>query len=125
MRDYTGRSIVTRIENFGARRTVQREEQREKIAELQRERLTRNPDVEVGEKKRGVLEEVKKLEGKPEWKAERDRKEREAEEEGRGYGDLIMDQVWEVWSWGKGKSKEDADEKGERDDNNEKKGGKR
>jgi hypothetical protein len=40
------------------------------------------------------------------WKAKRDQREKEALEQGRGYGDLIMDQIWEVWSWGKGKGEE-------------------
>jgi hypothetical protein len=46
------------------------------------------------------------------WKAKRDQKEKEALEEGKGYGDLIMDQIWEVWSWGKDKV-EDIKEKDE------------
>jgi hypothetical protein len=116
--EYTGRSIVTRIEDFGARRTVEREEYKGKIAELRKEPLTRRPDVQLGEKKGGVLEEVRKLEGKSEWKEERDRREKEAEEEGRGYGDLIMDQVWEVWNWRKRKSDGDEDEKAEEDNKN-------
>lgn len=61
------------------------------------------------------MEEVKKMEEKPEWKEERGRREKEAEEEGKGYGDLIIDQVWEVWNWRKKKSGEDEDEKAEED----------
>jgi hypothetical protein len=37
------------------------------------------------------------------WKAKRDAKEKEALEEGKGYGGLIMDQIWEVWNGGKEK----------------------
>ena len=44
-------------------------------------------------------------EGK-DWKTKRDQREKEALEEGRGYGGLIMDQIWEVWSWGKDKTEE-------------------
>jgi len=40
------------------------------------------------------------------WKAKRDAKERQALEEGKGYGDLITDQIWEVWNWGKSKTGE-------------------
>lgn len=36
------------------------------------------------------------------WKERRVREEREALEEGRGYAGLILDQIWEVWNWGKG-----------------------
>lgn len=35
------------------------------------------------------------------WKQKRDEREKKALEEGKGYGDLIMDQIWEVWNWGK------------------------
>ena len=31
------------------------------------------------------------------------RGKRRALEEGRGYGGLITDQIWEVWNWGKDK----------------------
>lgn len=34
------------------------------------------------------------------WKENRLREEREALEEGKGYGDIIMEQIWEVWNWG-------------------------
>lgn len=35
------------------------------------------------------------------WKERRLREEQEAIEEGRGYGSLIMEQIWDVWNWGK------------------------
>jgi hypothetical protein len=34
------------------------------------------------------------------WKERRLREEQKALEEGKGYGDLIMDHIWEVWNWG-------------------------
>jgi len=46
------------------------------------------------------------LDSKPEWKKERDRKEKEYLEEGKGYQDLIMDQIWDVWNWGQVKTEE-------------------
>lgn len=51
------------------------------------------------------MEERKKME-KPQWKKERDAREREALEQGKGYGDLIMDQIYEVWNGGKEKVEE-------------------
>lgn len=48
------------------------------------------------------------------WKERRDREEREALEEGRGYGGLILDQIWEVWNWGEGKGKGEGREAGGR-----------
>ncbi|MCJ1317195.1 hypothetical protein MMC15_002518 [Xylographa vitiligo] len=35
------------------------------------------------------------------WKAKRLREEQEALAEGKGYWDLIAEQVWEVWNWGR------------------------
>ena len=43
------------------------------------------------------------------WKERRLREEREALEEGRGYGGLIWDQIWEVWNWEKGRKGKDGD----------------
>ena len=40
------------------------------------------------------------------WKEKRDQREREYLEDGRGYGALIMDQIWEVWTWGKDNTEE-------------------
>lgn len=39
---------------------------------------------------------------KADWKVVREEREREAlEDGGKGYGGLIMDQIWEVWNWGR------------------------
>ena len=68
---------------------------------------------EQQKKDRGLLEKVW-MGGEPDdWKAKRDQKEKEALEEGRGYGGLIMDQIYEVWGWGKEKTEEvkEMDEK--------------
>jgi hypothetical protein len=35
------------------------------------------------------------------WKVEREQEIKEEIEEGKGFGDMIMDQIWEVWNWGK------------------------
>lgn len=43
---------------------------------------------------------------KSEWKRKRDEHERKSLEEGKSYGDLIMEQIWDVVSWGKGTAEE-------------------
>ncbi|CRG83663.1 hypothetical protein PISL3812_01018 [Talaromyces islandicus] len=46
------------------------------------------------------------------WKERRLREEQQALAEGKGYGDLIMEHIWEVWNWGKpGDKKSDETEK--------------
>lgn len=58
---------------------------------------------------RGVLKKVWYGQEGEDWKVKRDQREKQALEEGRGYGGLIMDQIWEVWDWGGVKSKKDGD----------------
>lgn len=45
---------------------------------------------------------------KSEWKRKRDEYERQSLEEGKSYADMIVEQIWDVWSWGTGKTAEDA-----------------
>ncbi len=58
------------------------------------------------EKEGGIVERVRLSSEGEDWKAKRDKREREALEEGRGYSGLIMDQIWEVWNWGKVRAEE-------------------
>jgi hypothetical protein len=65
-----------------------------------------------GEAPAEVGEEEAPRRRKADWKLQRDAREKEALEDGRGYGGLIVDQIWEVWNWGRGTSgEEDGDEK--------------
>lgn len=41
------------------------------------------------------------------WKSEREKEIKEDIEEGKGFGDMIVDQIWEVWNWGKTNDDED------------------
>lgn len=48
------------------------------------------------------------------WKERRLAEEQEKISKGEGYGGMIMDQIWEVWNWGKETAEEDdQDEKDE------------
>ena len=38
------------------------------------------------------------------WRAERLKEEREKLAQGEGYGGMIKDQIWEVWTWGEKKA---------------------
>lgn len=53
------------------------------------------------DKERSMLQKVWYGQEGENWKQKRDEKEKKALEEGKGYGDLIIDQIWEVWNWGK------------------------
>ena len=99
---------------------------------------------EKGELVTRILEEVEKKKKEEEesaagkwwtggekstWKKDRDRREKEALEEGKGYGDMITEQIWEVWNWGRDKAEEvkEIDEKAvkEKEKEKETKDGKR
>ncbi|MCJ1371972.1 hypothetical protein MMC20_003193 [Loxospora ochrophaea] len=61
---------------------------------------------------RGLMGVGKKLwmgDEKEGWRERRMQEEREALEEGKGYGSLIMDQIWEVWNQGKKDLEEDEE----------------
>jgi hypothetical protein len=79
------------------------------------EELSRLREQERGqkEKERGLLEKVWMGNEGDDWKEKRDRREREALEEGKGYWDLIKEQIWDVWSSGEKKLEElkEVDEK--------------
>lgn len=88
---------------------------REGVLEALEKRSAGQPTTEKVETagKEGVLEKIwLGGEGK-DWKEKRDQKEKEALEAGKGYGDLIMEQIWEVWNGGKKKLEEvkEVDEK--------------
>ena len=90
---------------------VAEKEKKEKVESKVLDEVRRTKEEEE-RRERGIIEKVWLGGEGDDWKAKRDKREREALEEGRGYGGLIMDQIWEVWSWGKDKV-EDVKEKDE------------
>jgi hypothetical protein len=49
---------------------------------------------------KGVVQRVWMGGEKEGWKERRLREEQEALAEGKGYGDLIQEHIWDVWTWG-------------------------
>lgn len=82
---------------------------------------------EEKEKERGLVEKIWMGREGDDWKAKRAQKEKEALAEGRGYGGLIMDQIWEVWNWGQDKAEKvkEVDEKVVQERKEEKANGKK
>lgn len=56
-------------------------------------------------KERGVLGRLWMGGEEEGWKERRLEEERKALEEGKGYTDMILEQIWEVWNWDKKKGK--------------------
>jgi hypothetical protein len=79
------------------------------------------------EKERGLVEKIWMGSEGDDWKAKRAQREKEALAEGRGYGGLIIDQIWEVWNWGQVKAEEvkEIDEKVVQERKEEKASGKK
>ncbi|THZ54192.1 hypothetical protein D6C90_00138 [Aureobasidium pullulans] len=59
------------------------------------------------ENKQNILEQVYYGNEKPEgWRARRAEEDQKALAEGKGLSDIIMDQIWDVWTWGKHKEQQ-------------------
>lgn len=66
-------------------------------------------DDETGRSRSGIrkgLEKVWMGSEKPGWRERRLAEEQEKISQGEGYGGMIMDQIWEVWNWGKERGEE-------------------
>ena len=131
--DYTGRSIVQRSnERWGKifsslEGDLPTEKARAVKAQLEAQKLARRQDeaaraeterlrLEDEEMKRkGLLTRVWMGDEGEDWKQRRIEEDKKALESGKGYGDIIMDQIWEVWNQttGKGKKEEKVQEKGD------------
>lgn len=75
-------------------------------ANLQRELQTASKELHrVQNEQSSVTEQARNQ--RDAWKAQREKEIKDDIEEGKGFGDMIMDQIWEVWNWGKPKDDED------------------
>lgn len=62
------------------------------------------PDEDV--KKGTIIDQVYYGSEKPEgWRERRAREDQEKLDQGKGYGDIIMEQIWDVWNWNYGDKK--------------------
>lgn len=100
---------------------VQEQLRRERVDQRRQRRLLELPpdgdaaerqdggDEEIGASQSGIrkgLEKVWMGSEKPGWRERRLAEEQEKISQGEGYGGMIMDQIWEVWNWGKEKGEE-------------------
>ncbi|OQE27551.1 hypothetical protein PENSTE_c004G05001 [Penicillium steckii] len=123
-RERTGRSIVERIESrITTRPAVLRELPSERAQEIQN-RLRAAREAQMKEAVGEELEKLKARQAHDEgvvkrvwmggessgWMERRLQEEQKALEEGKGYGDLIQEYIWDVWNWGKKDEENDDDE---------------
>lgn len=110
-RERTGRGITEHLASSVSFKTPsiirplpgdRAEEVRAKLR-AEKEREAEKRDRKEEEEKKGVVEAIW-MGGETEgWKERRLKEEQKALDEGKGYGDLIKEHVWDVWSWGDGK----------------------
>ncbi|KAL2136795.1 hypothetical protein VTI74DRAFT_1447 [Chaetomium olivicolor] len=85
------------------------------LMEAEKRRRAEAEGREYKEKdRRGLFERLWMGNEKEGWKEKRMEEERKALESGKGYGELIIEQVKEVWS-GKGEGEEKGEEKGKKE----------
>ncbi|KAL2829192.1 hypothetical protein BDW59DRAFT_159184 [Aspergillus cavernicola] len=123
-REHTGRSIVERIKSrissssthnpspsflSGGELPSERAREIQEKVRVAREARMREEGVSREEMERlkarqtqdkGALERVWMGNETGGWKERRLREEQKALDEGKGYGDLIREHIWDVWTWG-------------------------
>lgn len=128
--DYSGKSIVQRSnERWGrifnsfdeglptekarlvkAQLDAQKtQKKQDEAARLEAERIRKEDE---DNKKRGLLTRVWMGDESDDWKQRRIEEDKKALESGKGYGDIIIDQIWEAWNQvtGKGKKEEGVED---------------
>ncbi|KAL2444040.1 hypothetical protein ABEF95_014912 [Exophiala dermatitidis] len=119
LKERTGRGIVERARMphiFGMPEQAREIQLRMREAQTRDEnRLLEGSSSPTTQKKSGSLLEEKAKElwmgGETEgWKERRLREEQEKLANGEGYGSMIMDQIWEVWNWGKVKDEDEEEQ---------------
>lgn len=113
IRERTGQNIYQHLSPGGQRRQAIGYQQDGVISQTEQANLHRELSNAAGELQRmgkekgSVTGEV--FTQREAWKMQREKEIKEDLEEGKGLGDMITEQVWEVWNWGKPKE-EDEDE---------------
>ena len=109
IRERTGRSIW---QNIASQRREVIAHQHDGVSKTEQANLHRELQSAAGELQRmgkeggpSVTNEVASQ--REAWKLQREKEVKEELEEGKGLSDMIFDQIWEVWNWGKNNEEED------------------
>ena len=109
VRDYTGRSIQQHMTGYKppvlARESMQKDEAQTQASDAARSE--RQEALMSSNKERMSVAEQVEGTRQAKWARERNQEVQDALDVGKGFGDIIIDQVYEVWNWGK---KRDDDE---------------
>lgn len=130
-REYTGQSLMERLEGrLSKPSSIMQDLPTERAQQIQAKlRAARDAQIRDGSAVGEELERLKRQQQQERslaekiwmgsetegWKERRLREEQKALEEGKSYGDLILEHIWDVWNWGKmGEKKEEGNSKGEK-----------
>lgn len=109
IRERTGRSIWQHLSPRLAQQPLA--PQHAAVSAMEQAKLHRELNSVTAEMQRlgksapSVTEEVASQ--REAWKMQREKEIKDDLEDGKGLGDMIYDQIWEVWNWGKPKEDED------------------
>ncbi|KAH6883075.1 hypothetical protein BKA58DRAFT_374404 [Alternaria rosae] len=107
----TGRGLVQNLSPMRAMDLpTERAKEMQKILQEERERSRRTLERKEGQEK-GILGKLWMGDEEEGWKERRLEEEKKAIEEGKSYGDMIFEQIWEVWNWDKKKGKDGESKK--------------
>lgn len=108
VRDYTGRSIQQHITGYRppiqSREGLQTDEAHAQASEAVR--LERQEALRASKERASIAEQVEASK-QAKWAQERNQEVQDALDVGKGFGDIIIDQVYEVWNWGKKRDDDD------------------
>ncbi|KAH3975701.1 hypothetical protein HBI56_084270 [Parastagonospora nodorum] len=93
----TGRGLVQQFAPKTDAMPTEKAREMQRVIREEREKGRRG----LGEDEKGLLGKIWMGEEKEGWKERRLEEERRALEEGKGYWDMIFEQIWEVWNWDK------------------------
>jgi hypothetical protein len=85
---------------------TERAREMQKVIRDEREKGRQGLQRQEGEEK-GMLGRLWMGDETEGWKERRLEEEKKALEEGKGYTDMILEQIWDVWNWDKKKGKDD------------------
>ena len=109
VRDYTGRSIQQHITGYRppvlARENMQKDEAQTQASDAVR--LQRQEALMSSNKEGTSIAEQVEGTRQAKWAQERNQEVQDALDVGKGFGDIIMDQIYEVWNWGKKRGEDD------------------
>lgn len=107
----TGRGLVQNLSPVRAMDLpTERAKEMQKILQEEREKSRRTLERKEGQEK-GILGKLWMGDEEEGWKERRLEEEKKAIEEGKSYGDMIFEQIWEVWNWDKKKGKDGESKK--------------